>query len=83
MRRGETGGVDHEEELDQMVVHRRRAGLHEEDICAADRLAVSAVRLAVRERFLLDRTERRAKSSRDSPCELGIRGTCEDERSSE
>ena len=53
-RRGKPGGVDHQQQLEQMVVHRRRAGLDDEEVGPADRLAVTAVDLAVGERLELD-----------------------------
>ena len=70
VRRGESGRVDQQQQLEQVVVDRRRAGLDEEHVGAADRLAVAAVDLAVRERLELHRAQpdsrRRAMPSASS-----------------
>ena len=57
LRRRELGRLDHEQQLHEVLVDGLAAGLDEEDVGAADRLAVATVGLAVRER-------RRARSRR-------------------
>ncbi len=47
--RGELGRVDHDQQLHQVLVDRRRARLDDEEVGAANRLLVAAVRLAARE----------------------------------
>ena len=48
LRRRELRRLDHQQQLHQVLVDGLAAGLHEEDVGAADRLVVAAVRLAVR-----------------------------------
>ena len=68
LRRRELRRLDHQQQLHQVLVDGRAAGLHEEDVGAADRLVVAAVRLVVRER--LERRPRRARrrAARRSVC---------------
>lgn len=63
--RGEPGRFDHEQELDEVVVHGTRARLDEEDVRAPDRLAVAAVRFAVFERGQLDVAQVDIQAARD------------------
>jgi len=73
LRRGELRGLDHEEQLHQVLVDRPAAGLHEEDVCAADRLVVTAVRLAVREGLELDPAQLDAQVLGDLARKLRVR----------
>ena len=62
--RGQARRVDHDQELDQVVVARARAGLDQEDVGAAHRLVEAHVRLGVRER--LERRRRRSATPSSS-----------------
>ena len=62
------------QELHQMLVDRRAARLDEEHVGAADRLAVTAVRLVVRERVELDLAEVDAEPLGDPLRELEANG---------
>ena len=57
LRRGELGGLDHEQQLHDVAVDGLGAGLDDEGVGASDRLDVAAIRLAVRERLQLDLAE--------------------------
>ena len=76
--RRELRRLDHEQELHEVLVHRRAAGLDEEDVGAADRLEIAAVRLVVRERLELDVAELDAELLRDRRRELRVRAAGED-----
>src|SRR5207248_9925953 len=69
----EARGLDHEEELHQVAVDRLAAGLHDEEVGAADRLVVAAVALAVGERAQLDLAELDAELLGDPLRELRMR----------
>ena len=73
LRRRELCGLDHQAELHQVPVDRRTAGLDEEEVGAADRLAVAAVGLAVRERLEHDLAELDAELLGDRRGEIGMR----------
>ncbi len=60
-----------------MLVDGRAPGLDEEDVGAADRLAVAAVGLAVRERLQLDLAEVDTEPLGDPLRELGMRAARE------
>ncbi len=64
LRRAELRRLDHQQQLHQVPVDRVAAGLDEEDVGAADRLEVAAVRLAVGERGQLDVAELDAELAR-------------------
>jgi hypothetical protein len=70
--------LDHQHELHQVLVHRRRAGLDDEDVGAANRLEVAAVRLVVRERAELHVTEFDAELLGDGSRQLRMRTAGED-----
>jgi hypothetical protein len=72
LRRGELRRLDHEHGLHQMRVDRNAARLHEEDVGAADRLLVPAVRLAVLERVEDDVAELESELLRDRARQVGV-----------
>ena len=76
--RGELRGLDHEEQLHDVLVDGLASGLHDEDVGAADRLVVADVRLAVRERADLGLAELDAELLRDALGEVGVRPPGED-----
>ena len=67
-----------QQQLHQVLVDRLAAGLDDEDVGAADRLVVAAVRLAVRERLELDLAELDAELLGDPLREVGVRAAGED-----
>ena len=73
LRGGETGGVDHHHQLDQVGVDRCDRGLHQKDIGAANGLGEAAVRIAVGEGLELHPAELRAQLRRDRLRELRMR----------
>ncbi len=77
LRRGEPRGLDHEEQLHDVLVDGVTAGLHEEEVGTSDRLAVAAVGLAVRERRELDLPELDRELLRDLRRQLGMRAARE------
>ena len=66
------------QQLHQVPVDRLAPGLDDEDVGAADRLVVAAVRLAVRERLELDLAELHAELLGDPLRELRMRAAGED-----
>ena len=78
LRGGETRGVDHHHQLDQMGVDRRDCGLHQKDVGATNGLGVAAVRIAVGEGLELDATELCAQRRRDRLRELRMRAAGEE-----
>jgi hypothetical protein len=72
--------IDHHKQLEQVIVHRRRARLDDEHVRSPDRLAVPAVHLAVRERLELDQAELETEPTRDSGGEPRIRAPGEDHK---
>jgi hypothetical protein len=77
LRRAEPRRLDHQEELHQVAVDRRAAGLDDEEVGAADRLVVAAVRLVVLERLQLHLAELDAELIGDPLRELGMRAAGE------
>ena len=67
--------LDHQKQLHEVLVDGWTAGLHQEDVGAANRLAVAAVRLAVGERLQLDLSELDAQALGDSLREVRVRAT--------
>ena len=79
VRRGEARRVDHDQQLPEVVVRRRaRAGLDDEDVGPADRLAVAAVDLAVRELLQVDVAELDPQLVADPLGELAVRAAREE-----
>ena len=66
-------GVDHDQQLDEMLCDRPRGGLDDEHVRAAHRVVVAAVRLAVGERLQLARAEVDAEVVGDLLRELRMR----------
>ncbi len=77
-RRRSTERVDHHAELDQVLVHRRRRRLHDEDIGATDVLVDLKRDLRVREAMQPRRSERQRQMLGDLPRERRMRGPGED-----
>ena len=73
----ELRSLDHQEQLHEVLIDGWTAGLHEEDVGAANRLAVAAVRLAVGERLQLDLAELDAQALGDPLREIRVRATGE------
>ena len=78
LRRRELRRLDHQQQLHQVLVDRAAAGLHEEEVGAADRLVVAAVRLAVAEGVQLDLAELDAELLGDPMRERRVRAAGED-----
>src|SRR5471030_345784 len=78
LRRCELRGLDHQQELHQVLVDRLAARLHEEDVGTADRLVEPAVGLAVAEGVQLDLAELNAERLDDPLREARMRAARED-----
>ncbi len=75
--RGQLGALHHDQELHQVPVDRRGAGLHQEHVGAADRLVVADVDLAVREGLQPDPAELQPELVGDLLGQIGVRATGE------
>src|SRR4051794_491023 len=73
LRRGELRRLDHQQQLHDVLVDGLAAGLHDEEVGAADRLVVAAVGLAVPEGVQLDLAELDAELVGDALGELLVR----------
>jgi hypothetical protein len=70
-RRGELGGVDHHEKLDQVFVEWRCRGLHDEDVRSPHRFLVATRSLPVLELFHVDVAELDLEALRYPHCKTG------------
>ena len=77
LRRSELRRLDHDQQLDQVIVHRRVPGLDDEDVAAADRLAIADVGLAVREGLELDLAEHDPEPLGNRLGERGVRAAAD------
>jgi len=71
LRRGELGGVDHHEQLDEVLIEWRGRGLHDEDVGAAYRCLVAARSRPVLEQLHVDAAELGLETLRDPRCKTG------------
>ena len=78
VRVGTPAGIGDHEQLDQMVVHRRRHWLNDEHVVPTDRLLELGGDLAVGEALHTTRAERSAEVHRNVGREPGVRGAGKD-----
>jgi hypothetical protein len=83
LRRGQASRVDHDQELDEVVVARARAGLDQEDVGASHRLVEAHVRLGVGEGLERGPAQRDAQLVGDALRQIDARAPCEQHHAAE